>query len=233
MQPNSTACSDATGQLVLYCIAPGVASCGSAGILAFNIGMTCLEQPLSPQQRPKGSESDTLPALDHPTIPLYFCCCAGVGGDAFALFYDAKQKKVHCMQGNGAAPAGLSMEAVRAAGITGPELPHRHAMTVAVPGAVALWEDSVKRWGSGKKTLADILDPAIQLAEQGFPVGPVAAFEWGEGADIIKTAGGPGSRALITDEGLGPKPGQLWVNKDLAATYRRIAELGAYEGKPA
>jgi gamma-glutamyltranspeptidase/glutathione hydrolase len=132
--------------------------------------------------------------------------------------------------GNGAAPAALTLEAVAAAGITS-QLPTRSALCATVPGAVAFWEDAVKHWGSGTKTLAEILAPAIELAEQGFPVSPVTAFDWARGASIIVEAGGEGIRALVDEQGLGPKPGQLWRNPDLAATYRSIAEHGAAKGR--
>jgi hypothetical protein len=118
-----------------------------------------------------------------------------------------------------------------AAGITGSELPPRHALTVSVPGAAALWEDALQRWGSGSSSLADVLAPAIELAEGGFPVGPIASFEWQQGAATIRQAGGHGVRALITEEGSGPKPGQIWRNPDLAATFRRLAEHGASKGE--
>jgi gamma-glutamyltranspeptidase/glutathione hydrolase len=88
----------------------------------------------------------------------------------------------------------------------------------------------VQRWGSGSSSLADVLAPAIELAEGGFPVGPVASFEWQKGAETIREAGGPGVLALITEEGCGPKPGQVWRNADLAATFRRLAEHGARKG---
>lgn len=128
------------------------------------------------------------------------------------------------------ARATLPCTAAAAAGITGSELPPRHALTVSVPGAAALWEEAVQRWGSGSSNLADVLAPAIELAEGGFPVGPVASFEWQRGAECIRQAGGPGARALTTEEGSGPKPGQVWRNADLAATFRRLAEHGAAKG---
>lgn len=72
----------------------------------------------------------------------------GMGGDAFALYYDAASRKVHCMQGNGASPAALTLDYVRTtARIQGTELPTLSALTVAVPGAVALWEDALRDWG--------------------------------------------------------------------------------------
>jgi len=133
--------------------------------------------------------------------------------------------------GNGAAPAALSLQAVRAAGITDSQLPTRSALCATVPGAVAFWEDAVKHWGSGTKTLAEILNPAIELAEQGFPVGPLTAFEWSKQADLLVKQGSPGIRALVDEQGSGPKAGQLWKNPDLAATYRKIAEHGAMKGE--
>jgi gamma-glutamyltranspeptidase len=102
----------------------------------------------------------------------------GLGGDAFALFYDAAERKVKCLAGNGAAPAGLTLEAIRAAGVAGTEMPLSSALTVTVPGAAALWEDAVARWGGGKKALADVLEPAVQLAEKGYAVGPTTAWVW-------------------------------------------------------
>jgi hypothetical protein len=96
-----------------------------------------------------------------------------------------------------------------------------------------LWEDAVQRWGSSSSSLADVLAPAIELAEGGFPVGPVASFEWQKGAEAIREVGGAGVRALITEEGCGPQPGQIWRNTDLAATLRRLAEHGAAKGRVA
>lgn len=72
---------------------------------------------------------------------------AGIGGDAFGLFWDAKARKMRCMMGNGRSPSGLTMEAVRAAGFKGTALPPFHPLAVTVPGAAAAWEDAVKQWG--------------------------------------------------------------------------------------
>lgn len=95
-------------------------------------------------------------------------------------------------------------------------------------GAVALWEDAISKWGSGSKTLSDVLAPAIQLAEQGFPVSPITARHWAHEAQLLRKQGGAGT--LLDSDGKGPRPGQLWRNTDLANTYKRIAELGAKQG---
>jgi gamma-glutamyltranspeptidase/glutathione hydrolase len=117
---------------------------------------------------------------------------------------------------------------VRAAGVTGSELPRDSPLCVTVPGAVSFWESALQAWGS--KPLADVLLPAIELAEQGFPVHPMAAFEWAKGAALIARQGGPGARALVDENGAAPRAGQLWRNPDLAATLRRVAEHGAAKG---
>lgn len=158
-------------------------------------------------------------------------CHTGLGGDAFALFYDAKARRVRCLAGNGAAPAGLSLNAVRAAGVEGHELPLFSALTVTVPGAAALWEDAVSRWGSGSKSLGDVLQPAIQLAEGGFAVGPTTAWTWGRTAfQIIDQKCGEAAAPLLASGGKGPAPGELLTNVPLAGVLRRLGERGAREG---
>ncbi len=71
----------------------------------------------------------------------------GIGGDAFALYFEPKAKRVHCIMGNGRSPAALTLDWVHAQGVTGHELPPFHAMTATVPGAAALWDDAVSQWG--------------------------------------------------------------------------------------
>lgn len=98
----------------------------------------------------------------------------GIGGDMFCLFYEAKTKKVHSLNGSGRSGKECSLEKVRGSlglkegqfGKIG--LDSVHAVTV--PGAAAGWVDCVERFGSGKVGMQDILAPAIELGEQGFPV---------------------------------------------------------------
>lgn len=75
-----------------------------------------------------------------------------------------------------------------------------------------------------------MLEPAIQLAEEGFPVGPITARLWEGGLGQLKQAGGPGAKAFMTADGGAPKYGQIQRNPDLAQTFRTIAEKGALEG---
>ena len=151
----------------------------------------------------------------------------GLGGDMFALFYDAQTRKVSALNGSGRAPAGLSIDLLRRQGLD--PLPAHHAHTVTVPGACAGWCDLIARHGT--LPLSKILEPAIYLAEQGFPVAPMAAHGWAGGRSLLK---GPGARDLTID-GRAPREGETFRNPALARTLRAIAAGGKeayYSGEP-
>jgi gamma-glutamyltranspeptidase/glutathione hydrolase len=103
----------------------------------------------------------------------------GIGGDMFCLFYDAKTKKISALNGSGRSGADVTLEKIRkdlnlADGQHG-EIPLRHVHTATVPGAAAGWIDTVERFGSGTVSIEDVLAPAIELAEKGFPVYELSA----------------------------------------------------------
>ena len=75
-----------------------------------------------------------------------------------------------------------------------------------------------------------VLQPAIELGENGFPVSPITAYYWGRGAEQLKSQGGSGIKALLQPDGTAPKAGQLQKNAHLAATFKSLAEHGAEEG---
>ena len=79
--------------------------------------------------------------------------------------------------------------------------------------------------------VVQVLQPAIELGENGFPVSPITAFYWGMGAKQLKEQGGSGIKALLQPDGSAPKAGQLQKNAHLAATFRSLAEHGAEEGE--
>jgi gamma-glutamyltranspeptidase/glutathione hydrolase len=106
-------------------------------------------------------------------------CSTGIGGDMFVLYYDAKTKKVSAMNGSGRAGAKCTLEAVRSNlkipdGQVG-KIPMTSVHAVTVPGAAAGWADTVERFGSGKVSLAEVMAPAAQLGEEGFPVSEMTA----------------------------------------------------------
>jgi len=155
----------------------------------------------------------------------------GLGGDCFALFYDASTKRVSALNGSGRAPAGLSLDVLGAEGL-GDDLPRHHVNTVTVPGTVAGWADTLTRFGT--MSLADVLPGAITLAEDGSPIAPVIAQLWASEEDKIRGAS-PNADELLLDS-RAPRVGEIWRNPGLASVLREIAEGGPpafYEGRAA
>lgn len=156
----------------------------------------------------------------------------GIGGDCFCLFYNAKDKTVQGLNGSGRAPEALTLErATKELGLTGKEIPARSVHSATVPGAAAGWVDTVGRFGSGNVALPGILEPAIALAEEGFPVSELTAPFWKTNAKILRETSPGGQELLINGEA--PLPGQIFSNPGLAQTLRLLAKHGKrgfYEG---
>src|SRR5918998_6085227 len=107
----------------------------------------------------------------------------GVGGDAFLLFYEAETGRVLGANGSGRAPGAATIQKLRDRGVT--EMPERGGPTVTVPGAVRLWEDAANSLGN--LPLARLLEPAWELAENGYPVAEVIASYWKESEDVLRS----------------------------------------------
>lgn len=144
----------------------------------------------------------------------------GIGGDCFALFYDAHTRQITALNGSGRAPAALSAADLRAQGWT--TIPARHAHAVTVPGAARGWEDLLKR--HGRMSLADVLAPAIAYARDGFPVHPVYAEAWAR-LEFVLIAGQ--NTAAYLPGGRAPRAGQIVRLPELARTLEQVAEGGA------
>jgi gamma-glutamyltranspeptidase / glutathione hydrolase len=144
----------------------------------------------------------------------------GVGGDLFAIVYDAASGEVHGINGSGCAPAALSIGALRAQGIT--QMPQTGIHAVTIPGAVAAWSLLSDRFGC--LSLADVLSPAIGMAEAGFPVPEITAEEW-KGSDALLRADEESARTYLPN-GRAPGVGEMFRNPDLASTYRTLASRG-------
>ena len=104
----------------------------------------------------------------------------GIGGDMFCLFYDAQKKTIQGLNGSGRSPASISLEELRRKlGFLENEIgsiPLASPYSVTTPGAPAAWVDTIERFGSQKLSLKQVLDPAIELAEKGFPVSEISAY---------------------------------------------------------
>lgn len=155
-------------------------------------------------------------------------CSTGIGGDAFAMFYDAKTKKVSCLQGNGATSKNFTLDLLKERGYgIGEGLKERmdlhSGLCVPVPGAAALWDDLVKN--HGKLSLKEVLEPAICLAREGFPVSPVCAYQWS-----LEFIQGEEAERVLHPGGRSPAAGEIFRNPDLACTFEELAARGAKEG---
>jgi len=140
----------------------------------------------------------------------------GLGGDCFALTFDAATRTITALNGSGRAPARLSLDVV------GNELLPASPHTVTVPGAAAGWCDLLARHGS--LPLATVLGPAIALAEDGFAVGPITAYWWGVGVESLRGAANIGE---LTVDGRAPRAGERFRNPGMARTLRTLAAGGA------
>jgi gamma-glutamyltranspeptidase/glutathione hydrolase len=149
----------------------------------------------------------------------------GLGGDAFVLYYDAKLRTVSALNGSGRAPAALSLERLQREGM-GSQLPPFHAYTITVPGACAAWCDTLEHFGC--LPLAQVLAPAIELAQAGFPVAPYTALYWQKSASSGQLASAVNGKEMTID-GRGPLPGEIFHNPGLARSLSSIA----YGGKQA
>jgi gamma-glutamyltranspeptidase/glutathione hydrolase len=152
----------------------------------------------------------------------------GLGGDAFALIYLAKERKLIGMNGSGRAPYRANLKYFHEKGLK--EIPERGILPVTVPGALHGWASAVERYGT--LSLGEIFDDAIHYAENGFPVTQIIAGEWKEAERILLSHESSSKTYLI--DGKAPKPGQIFINRDLAATFKKIADDGIgtfYEGE--
>jgi len=150
----------------------------------------------------------------------------------FLLYYDAKTKKVSALNGSGRAPANLSIAVCRKKGIRGDNIPMNNVNTVTVPGAAAGWLTTLEEFGNHSVSVAEILEPAIQFAEEGFPVSELIAYAWQATEEQIKTASPNGNEILRN--GKAPKNGEIMRNPNLAETFRVLAkegQKGFYEGR--
>jgi gamma-glutamyltranspeptidase/glutathione hydrolase len=145
----------------------------------------------------------------------------GVGGDAFALFYSAKDNAIKALDASGRSPYGTSLEFCRKSGFK--EMPQRGIHSVTVPGGVHGWATLLDAYGTMK--LADVLQSAIQYCEEGFPVAELTAESWQESENRLKTDEGGAANYLVN--GRAPKAGEIFKNPRMGKTLRRIADDGA------
>jgi gamma-glutamyltranspeptidase / glutathione hydrolase len=145
----------------------------------------------------------------------------GMGGDLFALYWDAKAKKLTGLNASGWAPKGLTIDYLKKTNAF--EVPDKGIHSVTVPGCVEGWEKLHKRFG--KLPLAEVLQPAIYYAENGFPVTEIIQDHWR--GSVFKLSSDPNAAKVFLKNGEAPEVGDVFRNPGLAKAFRLIGQNGA------
>lgn len=168
----------------------------------------------------------------------------GMGGDLFALIYVAKDKKLYVLNASGTAPSGASLAHLNSLGYRwnpknwgpGSGMPANGILPVTVPGAVWGWQAVLKRFG--KLTFKEVLAPAVEYAEHGFPVSERIAHDWQmpNALPLEKCCSEPDPDSLRAwyPNGQPPQAGQIFKNADLARAFRVLQTKGSdafYKGE--
>ena len=141
------------------------------------------------------------------------------GGDLFALVWDAKKKELKALNASGRSPKAASIGEMKKRGFT--KTPQTGIHTVTVPGAVDGWAKLLERYGTMK--LAQVLQPAIEYAERGFPVTDVIAGDWD---NALQHKANADFAATFLPNGKPLQPGEIFINKNLANTLKLVAAKG-------
>lgn len=152
----------------------------------------------------------------------------GLGGDAFALIYLRGSDRPKALNASGRAPYATNLETLRDLGYR--RMPDTGIHTVTIPGALDGWCSMLENYGT--MGLAQVLAPAIQLAERGFPVTEIIAHTWQKNSAKLRLDASATRTYLRAGEP--PQPGDVVVQPDLARTFRKIAEGGRevfYQGE--
>lgn len=144
----------------------------------------------------------------------------GIGGDIFAIVWDAKNEELIGLNGSGRSAQSLTRQWFIDNGLS--KIPSHGPLPVTVPGAVDGWFMLHERFG--KLPMEELLAPTIKYAESGFPVSQLIAYYWGRSVPILSQW--PGFTEQFTLDGAAPKEGEIWKNSNLANTLKTIAEGG-------
>jgi gamma-glutamyltranspeptidase/glutathione hydrolase len=211
-------------------------------------GMVVTSQPLAAQAGlqvlMRGGNAIDAAVATAAMLNLVEPMMVGMGGDLFAVIYIAKDKKVYVLNASGTAPTGATVARFNALGYRwnpknwGPAsgMPEYGILPVTVPGAAWGWEAVLKRFG--KLTFKEVLEPAADYAEHGFPVSERIAHDWQipNALPLEKCCTEPDPDSIKTwyVNGRPPRPGQIFKNPDLARTLRLLETKGAdafYKGE--
>jgi len=187
-------------------------------------GIVAAESPLAAQAGvrilERGGNAVDVAIATNAVMGLVEPMMNGIGGDLFAIVYDAKGNKLYGMNASGWAPKGLTIEFLQKQGVR--EMPQKGVHAITVPGAVDGWQKLADRFG--RKKLAEDLAAAILLAGEGFPVSEWTAAYWAEEVDLLRGDQAAAKGYLPNDHP--PRVGEIFRNADLAWSLEQIAEHG-------
>jgi gamma-glutamyltranspeptidase/glutathione hydrolase len=191
-------------------------------------GMAATSQPLASQVAldilKRGGTAVDAAIAANATIGLMEPTGNGVGGDLFAIVWDAKTRKLHGLNASGRSPQSLSLQKLReeVRKLNRISIPPRGPLPVSVPGTVDGWFELHGKFG--KLPMKDLLQPAIDYARNGFPVSEIIAAGWELNARVLKEY--PNYAEVYMPGGRAPRKGEIFRNPQLANTLGAIATGG-------
>lgn len=194
-------------------------------VLARN-GIVAASHPLAAQVgldvlRDGGNAADAAIAVNAMLGVVEPMSC-GIGGDLFAIYWDAKTKKLYGLNASGRSPLSLNREEFAKKKLDA--IPLFGPLSWSVPGAVSGWGALHERFGG--KPLSRLLGPAIETAEQGFPVSEIIASSWKSTEEELQKWP-DAAETFLVDGKRAPRFGEVFRMPRMAATYRKIAAGGA------
>jgi gamma-glutamyltranspeptidase/glutathione hydrolase len=210
---------------ILFIAPPAAADRSQARSMVISqYGIVAAEQPLAARAGTavleKGGNAIDAAVAANAVMGLVAPMMNGIGGDLFAMVYDAKTGKVYGLNASGWAPRGLTPEFLRGKGARG--MPGTGIHAVTVPGAVAGWDALLMRFG--KKSFADVLAPAIAYAKTGFPVTELFGEDWALTAGYLSR--NREAAMVFLPGGRAPAVGEIFRNRSLAGALEKIANDG-------
>jgi gamma-glutamyltranspeptidase/glutathione hydrolase len=208
-------------------------------------GMVTTSQPLAAEVGldilKKGGNAVDAAVATAAALSLMEPMNVGPAGDLFAIIYVAKEKKLYTLNASGMAPSGQTLARMNSLGYSwnpenwgpGSGMPSGGILTVTVPGSVWGWDEVLRRFGT--MTFKETLQPAIDYAEQGFPVSERIADGWRLPRGLSPVSGDPAKCCTAVDPdsianwyigGKPPAAGQIYRNPDLAKTFRILQQKG-------
>src|SRR5579863_8748965 len=170
-------------------------------------GIVATESPLASQAGAaileRGGNAVDAAIAAHAVMTVVAPVWNGIGGDLFAIVYDAKSGKYYGLNASGWAPAAQSVERLRQKGLR--EMPVHGIEPVTVPGSVDGWQKLLDRFG--KKKLSEVLAPAIQIAQDGYPVTELIAMHFASSVDLLRDSDTAARTFLISDRP--PRVGEI------------------------